>query len=305
MQRRDLLRGGSIAIALTVAGCTSSDTEDVEDSTGNGNGNGNGESNDGNGGNGNGNSDSEGETDDSGAEDENNTDSEDASGGEGNGDAENESDGSEEGGDGGEGSDDGGDEEAQGEASLEIVSEELSVEEGEFATDAWVEFAVENTGDGPSGEIVITSEWYDEAGDFLGDMDERLVGLGAGETWVGRVYALTEAENVDDFELSGEFGTEAPAPAPDGLEFLEGDLQTSEDEATFNGRVENATGEEVGYVQATVKFYDADGNVMGSEWTNETDLPADTTWSFDLTWLDRRRASQVDDFEVFLADSPW
>lgn len=79
----------------------------------------------------------------------------------------------------------------------------------------------------------------------------------------------------------------------------------SEEEASFNGRVENTTGEEVGYVQATVKFHDADVNVMGSEWINETDLPADTTWSFDLTWLDRRRAGQVDDFEIYLADSAW
>lgn len=196
------------------------------------------------------------------------------------------------------------DDEPEGEAALEIVADEFVIEEGDFTTDVFVEFEVVNDGDGPSGDIEIGVDWYDEGGDYLGDANARLATLGAGETWLGRVYQLgTEAEDVDDYEIEGEFSHDPPSEAPDSVELLESDIDVSEDEARVSGRIENNTGDSIDYLQVTAILYDEDGNVMGDEWTNESDIPEGETWSFDMTWLDRRRADQVVDHTIFIADS--
>ncbi len=194
--------------------------------------------------------------------------------------------------------------ESSGAPSVEIVDHELVVDEGEFTTDVYVAATVENTGDAASGAVELSAEWYDGNGDYLDDSSAYLQTLGAGERWAARVYYLgTGAEDVDGHELSGEFDSEPATFDPVGLELLDHGMKSGEDEVVIEGRVENASGEEVSYVEAVGKVYDADGVVLGDEYTNATDLPVDETWSFEMSWLGRDRVADAADHAVLVTDS--
>jgi hypothetical protein len=194
--------------------------------------------------------------------------------------------------------------EAEGEPAVEIVEHELVVNEGEYSTDAYIAATIENTGDGASGMIELTADWYDEAGDYMDNDSAYLRSLGAGETWAARVYFLgSGAEEVDSYEIDGEFETDHPTFDPEGLELVEQDMKVGDNEAVIEGQVENNTGEEASYIQAIGKIYDANGVVLGDSRTNVTDVPDGETWTFDFSWRGRDRTDQADDYEVLITDS--
>lgn len=193
---------------------------------------------------------------------------------------------------------------AGGEPALEILDSELVVEEGEYSTDVYVAATVENTGDAPSGTTEIVADWYDADDNYMDDSSAYLQSLGAGETWAARIYFLgTGAEEVDDYEVSGEFDTDPQTFDPEGLDLVEHNMQVGEDEAVIEGQVENGTGEEASYIQAIGKVYDADGIVLGDDWTNVSDVPDGETWAFEVSWRGRDRTEQADDYEVLITDS--
>lgn len=194
--------------------------------------------------------------------------------------------------------------EAGGEASLEIVDHELVVEEGDYSTDVYVAATVENTGDAPSGTVELSADWYDADENYMDNDSWYLQSLGAGETWAARVYHLgTGSEDVDSYEVEGEYDTKPKSFDPEGLELVEHDMKVGEDEAVIEGRVENNTGDEASYIQAIGKVYNADGVVLGDDWTNVTDLPEGETWTFEVSWRGRDRTQEADDHEVLIADS--
>ena len=200
--------------------------------------------------------------------------------------------------------DDDGDSDSAGEPSLEITGHELVVEEGDYTTEAYVEATVENTGDAPSGTVELSVDWYDGDENYMDNDSWYLQSLGAGETWAARVYFLgTGAEEVESYEIDGEFDTEPPSFDPEGLTLAAHDMKVGEDEAVIEGEIDNETGSEVSYVEVIGKVYDADGVLLGDEWTNVSDLPAGETWTFDLSWRGRDRMDRVDDYEIRFTDS--
>lgn len=80
-------------------------------------------------------------------------------------------------------------------------------------------------------------------------------------------------------------------------------MQVTEDEVSIDGLVANNTGDEASYIEAIALIYDEDCVVLGSERTNETDVPADETWAFDMRWLDFHRADAAAAHRIVLADS--
>lgn len=192
---------------------------------------------------------------------------------------------------------------ASANAAIEIVSDELVVEEGEYSTDVYVAAEVTNSGEGRSGPIELVAEFYDGDGNYLDNTSQYLQTLGAGETWAARVPKLTNAEAVDDYELGGEFTEQAPAFSPEGLALEGSEMQVGEREAVVTGQIANDRGEAVSYLQAVGTIYDADGVVIGDEWTNVNDVPADRSWSFELTWLGQDRLGEADSHEVHFTDS--
>lgn len=187
-----------------------------------------------------------------------------------------------------------------GEPEVVIQESELVVDDSGFSTETHVAATVTNEGDSPSGQVVLTARWYDENGDLLDDSSARLPTLDAGETWAARVEALSDDERIDDFELEGEFEREPPQPPAD-VELVESELQTGEEDVTVTGRVTNNTGDELGYVEAIAKLYDDQGRVLSGNYTNETDIPADETWRFEISWVLFARADAVADHEALLS----
>lgn len=187
-----------------------------------------------------------------------------------------------------------------GEADISIEEHELVTDDSGYSVDKWVATTVTNEGDAPSGDVKLSARWYNEDGDFLDDDTERFYTLGPGETWLARVSHLgTGTEDVADYELEGEYETEAPRQ-PDGVELVEDEMAIAEDDVTVTGRAENGTGEEVGYLEAIAKLYDDQGRVLTSYRTNETDIPADETWRFDISFRSFDRVDAVADHAVVL-----
>ena len=190
--------------------------------------------------------------------------------------------------------------ESEGEPDIQTSPGELSVDESGYSPETYVPAEVTNEGEGASGRITLAAEWYDENGDYLDNDTEYLQTLAAGETWLARVDALTDDEEIDDYELTTEIGDEPPQPPAD-VEVLESELQTGEDEVSITGRVENNTGDELGYIEAIARVYDDEKRVLGDNYTNETDLPEGETWRFSIDRLARYRIDEVDDHDVLLS----
>ena len=190
--------------------------------------------------------------------------------------------------------------ESEGEPDIQTSPGELSVDESGYSPETYVPAEVTNEGEGASGRITLAAEWYDENGDYLDNDTEYLQTLAAGETWLARVDALTDDEEIDDYELTTEIGDEPPQPPAD-VEVLESELQTGEDEVSITGRVENNTGDRLGYIEAIARVYDDENRVLGDEYTNETDLPEGETWRFNIDRPVRYRIDEVDDHDVLLS----
>lgn len=269
MERRHFLIGTGTVLSTIVAGCTE-DSEEVDGGTRDDNGD---------------------ETDE--PEDDN------GDGGSGESDETDESEDDE-------------DDEDIGEADLEIVDHELVVEEGDFTTDVFVEVTVDNTGDAPSGDVELQVDWYDADGNYLDNDTGRLTTLGAGETWSARVYHLgTAAEDIDDYEIEGEFAEEAYEP-PEGISLVESSMEVIEgdydDELVVEGLVENDSGEDQPYVEVVATIYNANGVVLGDEWTNVTDLRDGDTWAFEFDYFSpdvRNRTDEAADHDILIKTSRW
>ena len=191
------------------------------------------------------------------------------------------------------------DTETGGEPNVEIVDHELIVEEGDFSTEVYVDATVENTGDIPSGTIELMADWHDEDGNYLDNDSGYLQSLGAGETWNAQVrYLGSGSEAVADYEFDGEYETEPPEFNPDGLELLDSEMETGEDNVLIQGEIANETGDEASYIQVIGKLYGDDDLVLSDEWTNVTDVPADETWSFDLEWIQYDEPEEITDYEI-------
>ena len=190
--------------------------------------------------------------------------------------------------------------ESEGEPDIQTSPGELSVDESGYSPETYVPVEVTNEGEGASGRITLAAEWYDENGDYLNSSNEYLQTLTVGETWLARIDAVTDDEEIDDYKLTTEIEEEPPQPPAD-VELLESELQTGEDEVSVTGRVENNTGDDLGYIEAIARVYDNEKRVLADEYTNETGLPEGETWRFSIDRLVRYRIDEVGDHDVLLS----
>lgn len=82
-------------------------------------------------------------------------------------------------------------------------------------------------------------------------------------------------------------------PKPAGLQLLDGwKVNRGEYGAPeIVGTVRNNSGREYGYVQISFNLYDKDGAVIGTAWTNVTNLDAGGSWKFKAGCMERYFAS--------------
>ena len=137
----------------------------------------------------------------------------------------------------------------------------------------------------------------------------NLAGLDSGQVWQVYVPYLGDKSEVADGELSISDATagEIPDP-PDSVELLEDSLEPPADEFSgpiVVGRAENTGDSTIGYLEAAATFIADSGNVLGSSFTNVTDLPAGETWSFEIefTSYSTDAGDDVSDYELYLTDS--
>lgn len=189
--------------------------------------------------------------------------------------------------------------EASGSASISIASDELEKTESSYSTDAYVFADVVNEGDAPSGEIALTARFYDGDGNLIGDGSSRLVRLLPGETWKAAIWFIGDGEEVEDYEVEGEYVEEAPNFEPDGIELTGSEMEKSSDEAVISGTLKNNTGDEVSYVEVHGLFYADETTILASDWTNQTDIPDGDTWKFEVTIRNRiGRVEEVNSHKV-------
>jgi hypothetical protein len=200
-------------------------------------------------------------------------------------------------------------EDIDGSPNIEIADHERIVDEGEFSTDVYVRAVVENTGDAASGTLRIQVDWYNEDGNYTDNSSAHLRTLEPGETWIAHVYSYSmDGEGAEEYEIEGEFEEEPRDYDPENLDLVESVLEVSEGdfpEAIIRGEVENTGDEDKGYVEAVARVFNDEGDVMGDEWTNVTDLRAGDTWAFDVSWNGRDRVPEAADHEVLLTDRSW
>lgn len=173
-----------------------------------------------------------------------------------------------------------------GEASVSIENEELKVEESSYSTDAYVLAEVVNSSEAVAGQLSLEARFYDADGNFLDNGSASLARLKGGETWQARVSFLGDAENVDGFELEGEYNSMPSFPGEDVVKLLDSELSTSADNPVITGRLENVSDDAVDYVEVHGLFYADETTIIDAEWTNQTDIPDGETWKFELELWD-------------------
>lgn len=191
-------------------------------------------------------------------------------------------------------------------SDLQIVSRDFSVDDSGDEPAPYVDATIVNRGDGPSGPTQLVVRWYDDDGNFLYEDDGRpaleaqseLVSLAAGETWEPRVYAFSERDSIGDAEI--EVDAEGRRlPSDDNVEVQNSELQTNGTNVTITGQLENASGQELVSASVYSKIYDEDGVVLAGGHDQETDIPAEDAWQFEIQWDARDRIERVDSHEIF------
>jgi hypothetical protein len=68
----------------------------------------------------------------------------------------------------------------------------------------------------------------------------------------------------------------------------------------LRGTAANNRSNTVSYLEANAKFYNSDGSILTTNWTNVTDLAAGESWQFELDSLLTDRTGQVESGEILL-----
>lgn len=132
-----------------------------------------------------------------------------------------------------------------------------------------------------------TGDGDDDDGDDGGDDDDGDGGGDGGD---------------DDDGDDGDDGDGAVVEQ-DGLRVVEHELVAGDLFATVEGVLVNETGSELGYVEVSATFYDADGNRIGQSFANTTDLAAGEQWAF--TIQSAQEPGSIANYELEVSDSPF
>jgi len=185
-------------------------------------------------------------------------------------------------------------------SDLQIISREFSVDDSGDEPAPYVDATIVNRGDGPSGPTRIVVRWYDDDGNFLyeGGGQAELVSLAVEETWEAQVYASKEQASIGDAEI--EIDAEGyPIPSDENVEVENSELQINGTTVTITGQLVNTSGQELLSTSAYSKIYDGDGVVLAGGHDQETSIPAEDAWQFEIQWDARDRTDRVSEHETF------
>jgi hypothetical protein len=184
-------------------------------------------------------------------------------------------------------------------SDLQIVSSEFSVDDSGDEPAPYVEATIVNRGNGSSGPAELVVRWYDDDGNFLyeGGGQAELVSLAVDETWEPRVYASQEQASIGDAEIEID-AEDRPIPSDENVEVRNSELQTNGTTVTITGQLVNTSGQELLSASAYSKIYDEDGIILAGGHDQETDIPAEDAWQFEIQWDARDRIERVSEHET-------
>jgi len=198
--------------------------------------------------------------------------------------------------------------EEDGEANLAFNNSEFGVFDvgGLYGRDPTVIISVTNNGEGDSGETRMNVDWLDGNGSFLGTSSTSVRMLRSGEVWQAHIFARGEvqAEQIEDFDLYGDFETFFPEPS-DSLEVTDTNLSRDETSGVeLNVTVEQTEEPIPDEATAIGRFFNQEGELIGDNTNWETDIPTDRPWRFsiDAPFASERGPAQIEDYEVVIID---
>lgn len=184
-------------------------------------------------------------------------------------------------------------------SDLQIVNRGFSVDSSGDEPAPYVEATIVNRGNGPSGPAELVVRWYDDDGNFLyeGGGHAELVSLAVEETWEPRVYASQEQASIGDAEIEID-AEDRPIPSDENVEVRNSELQTNATTVTITGQLVNTSGQELLSASAYSKIYDEDGVILAGGHDQETGIPAEDAWQFEIQWDARDRIDRVSEHET-------
>lgn len=170
------------------------------------------------------------------------------------------------------------------------------------STEAVVGGELQNRGEQTAGTVQASGKFYDDDGALVDTTVTELLDLAGGETWAVWLPFRDDAADIADGTLEATFepGSDIETPASvslDGHSLKDASSGSRPPRVTGEARNE---GEELSYLEARVKFYDADGVVLASGTDHVNNVGAGETWAFEVVfdaynddWADRVDSHRV------------
>lgn len=192
------------------------------------------------------------------------------------------------------------------EPEIEIGDTQLVEVDRGYEVRPMAEVEVTNTGEGPTGNFSITVDWYDGEGNYLASTDTDIPTLAADETWLPRTDPFIDVENTDaiaDFDVSVGQVEGTASLDPESVSLTDDQLQASEENVLVRGTAQNNREETLSYLGVAVKVYNAQEEIIGHAYTNESDIAAGGTLNFEVEPDTNGRNGLVESHDVALSES--
>lgn len=188
------------------------------------------------------------------------------------------------------------------EVSLTLGDPELVEADLGYTTRPAGQITVENTGNAPSEQVDLTFDWFDDSGEYLASDSTYCHTIGAGEVWQARARPISveNEEDVSDVEVALSGGSSPASLGADGVKLVNSQLRASEDDVIVRGEAANNRDSSLSYLEAIAKVYDGDGQLITTEFTNETEIASGGTWRFEINVMTTGRNGDVESAEVIL-----
>jgi len=184
--------------------------------------------------------------------------------------------------------------------TTEIVEVDFGYETRPTAT-----VPVTNNGDLPTGRLPVTVDWLDSGGTYIASSTSTLLTLDAGETWNARVDPHIDVEDYSEIaDAEANIGQVSTATSidPENIRLVNDEHRASEQQVLVRGSIKNERDQTIDYIAIVAKVYDSNGDIIGSAWTNETDITSSGQFRFELEPTTYGRNGFVDSHQVAISE---
>lgn len=177
----------------------------------------------------------------------------------------------------------------------------ITVDRGHSTTQGGA-VSVTNTGTAPTKTVECAFDWFDTDGEYIDSSTAYARAIGAGTTWAARTLALGVDAEIGGTEVTVTTDDEPAILGVEGVTLSDTQFRASADNVVLRGTATNERNTAVDYIEALGGVYDAEGTLLATGWTNESDLAAGGTWSFELQPRTVGRNDQVEEGKIILTE---